>query len=63
MHGHGHGRRRGGRELVPHAAAVTGARDVATGEVVQEPPTFQGPAHLWTPPPYVDLTGGDDDDA
>ncbi|XBI53413.1 hypothetical protein VPH35_035647 [Triticum aestivum] len=31
------------------------------GEVVQAPPTFQGPAHLWTPPPYIDLTGDEDD--
>ena len=32
------------------------------GEVVQAPPTFQGPpSHLWTPPPYIDLTGDEDD--
>ncbi|KAE8805972.1 histone-lysine n-methyltransferase atxr3 [Hordeum vulgare] len=35
------------------------------GKVVQAPaapPTFQGPpAHLWTMPSYVDLTGDDDD--
>ncbi|KAE8803821.1 histone-lysine n-methyltransferase atxr3 [Hordeum vulgare] len=35
------------------------------GEVVQAPlapPTFHGsPAHLWTMPPYIDLTGDDDD--
>lgn len=31
------------------------------GEVVQAPPAFQGPAHLWTPPPYINLTGDDDD--
>ncbi|KAE8803876.1 hypothetical protein D1007_20236 [Hordeum vulgare] len=32
------------------------------GEVVQAPLTFQGPpAHLWTMPPYVDLTYEDDD--
>ncbi|XBI10353.1 hypothetical protein VPH35_137646 [Triticum aestivum] len=32
------------------------------GKVVQAPPTFLGPpAHLWTPPPYIDLTGDEDD--
>ena len=29
----------------------------------QAPPAWQGPpSHLWQPPPYVDLTGSDDDE-
>ncbi|KAE8794375.1 histone-lysine n-methyltransferase atxr3 [Hordeum vulgare] len=32
------------------------------GEVVQVRSTFEGPSsHLWTLPPYIDLTGDEDD--
>ncbi|KAE8811809.1 histone-lysine n-methyltransferase atxr3 [Hordeum vulgare] len=31
------------------------------GKVVQACSTFQGPSSLWTPPPYINLTGDKDD--
>uniref|UniRef100_A0A8I6XRK2 Uncharacterized protein n=1 Tax=Hordeum vulgare subsp. vulgare TaxID=112509 RepID=A0A8I6XRK2_HORVV len=55
----------GGRALVPHAIAVTGARVIAArggGAGAASAANLQGPpAHLWTMPPYIDLTGEDDD--
>ena len=53
---------------MPHAAAVTRAGGVATGEggagtsrLPARPVYHAPPSHLWTPPDYVDLVSDDDD--
>ncbi|KAE8775438.1 hypothetical protein D1007_52054 [Hordeum vulgare] len=61
VHGHGDGPR-SGRALVPTPPHSSEREPSPRGEVVQAPPAFHGPpAHLWTMPSYVDLTGDDDD--
>ena len=67
LHCSGDGRRRG-RELVPALPRSPEREASPREEVVQAPPAVQPapvyhapPAHLWTPPAYIDLVSDDDD--
>ncbi|KAE8789120.1 hypothetical protein D1007_36810 [Hordeum vulgare] len=69
VHGAGYGAGSGGVNWCP-TPARSPERDASTREeVLQAPASFQPapahqgpPAHLWTPPAYVDLVSDDDDD-
>ncbi|KAE8769366.1 hypothetical protein D1007_59064 [Hordeum vulgare] len=67
LHRAGDGACSGGLELVP-TPPRSPKREASPREEVlqasfQHNPAHQGPpAHLWTPPPYVDLVSNDDDD-